>query len=86
MKTEKNIAEENLKYYNKSFKNGLMSDLGIYQKELCQTHKKSCERFLGYLIRGRRTATKSTGQVIIWDENKEEDLQQAIKLYKEVGI
>ncbi len=47
MKTETQIAEENLKYYNKSFKNGLMSDLGIYQKE-DKDWKKICLNKIKY--------------------------------------
>ena len=88
MKTETQIAEENLKYYNKSFKNGLMSDLGIYQKELCQTHKASCERFLEFLeeLINKRGINFSLVEDTNFFERMITDLKQAIKLCNEAGI
>ena len=84
MKTETQIAEENIQKVKSNIPNGFAQGMEIM---VSKEHKASCERFLNYLQTKREDMSKlAKGEVVIWDEVKEEDLQQAIKLYKEVGI
>lgn len=77
MKTESEVAQENLKSYKK---------FNITFKALTQ-HKESCKRFLEFLVKTFGEGgfdKKEEFDMII--KNKIKDLQQAIKLYKEAGI
>ena len=93
MKTETQIAEENIKNYNEISdeifdENGLMKeennpDFQTKQKAYTRLlgsvieHKASCERFLKFLESITNYYEANT---------KMEDLEQAIKLYEGVGI
>lgn len=72
MKTETQIAKENLQLY-KGFH--------ITFKALTQ-HKESCERFLDW-IKKERGYTNEYSNIF---DDKVKDLKQTIKLYEEKGI
>lgn len=81
MKTESEVAQENLKSYK---------TLHITFKALTQ-HKESCERFLEFLeIFARAEVIFPKGYDLAkyakFNENKILDLKQTIKIYKEAGI
>ncbi|MFW9872008.1 MAG: hypothetical protein ACFFG0_02825 [Candidatus Thorarchaeota archaeon] len=100
MKTELQIAKENVKEWRKD-----IEDVGdeVIMKVCCLTHKQSCQRFLEYLVKkmsefsyviGYFDFTKDKhleqlntmrGQLEDYME-KIKDRQDTIKLYKENGI
>ena len=93
MKTETQIAEENLKSYKEevetwgtpdTWKVDIPESCFISQTN-CESHKASCERFLGFLeslVGVLRTNKESSMKI----EEKITDLKQAIKLYDDTGI
>ena len=89
MITEFEIATHNIEILNNIAKDMLKR---IFKKRLtkysnvvlerCETHRIACERFLTYLMDKRLNFPKfKKGQVIIFDEVKEDDLKRTIQLY-----
>ncbi len=82
MKTELEIAKENIENYKKS-------EYDFPAKALCFkfasiSHKASCQRFLEFLLPTQKMKRESTFSHEI--DKKITDLRNAIKLYDEAGI
>ncbi|KKN58009.1 hypothetical protein LCGC14_0556670 [marine sediment metagenome] len=98
MKSELNIAEENIEIFKNPFPDGIEGNPWTTKiregvkgdvKESMETHKTSCERFLEFLEGDDFSPARFSGNYnseleII--ENKITDLKQAIKLYDGAGI
>ena len=95
MKTETQIAKENVEVYENPFPDGIegnpwtdkiRSSVKIDIKETCKTHKASCQRFMEFLEEtfGKDLDIEEEFDTII--HKKTIDLKQAIKLYDEAGI
>lgn len=83
MKTETQIAEENIKRFKNSQRSVLDWGGKIAFPEVCKSHKASCQRFLEFLEK------ESKGFCSVSDCRfceKIQDLKQAIKLYEDNGI
>ena len=91
MKTETQIAEENIKKY-KEVKELWMArneDSEKYFDKIevtIESHKASCERFLVFLKEREICRTNLCPLCLREVRDKITDLKQAIKLYDEVGI
>ena len=79
MKTETQIAEENIKVWKERIDKRTM-------EMACREHKASCQRFLEFLEEtfGKDLDIEEEFDTII--HKKIQDLKQAIKLYNEAGI
>ena len=75
MKTETQIAKNNIKIYNKHDTN--------QDYTICREHEKSCQRF--FIFIRNLDKCKIKGNMFILND-KIKDLQQAIKLYEKAGI
>ncbi len=92
MKTETQIAKENIKLHRNATLKFLPTDKIWFGK--CKSHKESCQRFLKFLdnynfneliVGKKNTKILDSIQGKVFKE-KIQDLKQAIKLYKEAGI
>ena len=81
MKTETQIAQENVKYITSEVK-------FQWRKECCKEHKSSCERWLEFLkeLESHKVSEHRKYQSVCEFCIKITDLKQTIKLYSENGI
>ena len=88
MKTEIQIADENIEIFNNPFPDGIKGNPwtnkirnGIRRdiREVMETHKSSCQIFLEFL-----ESTLITRNNLF--KNKITELQKTIKIYSEAGI
>ncbi len=97
-KTETQIAQENVKEFKNPFPDGIEGNpwtnkiregLKRDLKEVMQTHKATCQRFLEFLESYGMIGSKFQGDSGIENEKYKEkitDLKQAIKSYGDAGI
>jgi len=82
MKTETEIAKENIRRIQDEFDNEMTAR--------CQEHKQACQRWLDFLERIIKyiEILKPIQDSIAYEQihNKTQDLKTAIKLYEENGI
>ena len=85
MKTETQIAQENIQELIRTSKYEDLQATVLYWKGICYFHRETCERFLKFLEEHEKNDYRGCGFVFRIRE-KTTDLQQAIKLYDEAGI
>ena len=82
MKTEKEIAKENIEEFN-----NLKREFDSDDSTFCRIHKQTCQRWLEFLKEAYGEDSFNVEEefdTVIW--NKIIDLKQAIKLYGDNGI
>lgn len=78
LKTETEIAKENVKEWRSCYK------LDAFRNRMCYQHLTSCKRFLEFLKRIEITHLKF--EDCDKCDNKIKDLKSVIKIYKDEGI
>lgn len=92
MKSETQIAQENIYELIRTSKDKDLEATPLYWEGICIFHKETCQRFLEFLEehevdvglgRGDETTVSVSPEYYVY---KITDLKQAIKLYSENGI
>ncbi len=94
MKTETELAKENIKLYRENQDKPNQTLMFGEVREICKTHKQTCQRFLEFLgelglsivVQELINPNKIDKVTFKFIKGKIQDLKTAIKIYEKEGI